>query len=142
MEKHQPKLNIADIVFITPYYLLADGIGIVLFFFGLDDFFILDAIRFPATQVYLRMSGVNATFDLISNLLEMIPYAGALPISTIGWILTIMADRSAVVSAGIETAGRVVKPLDKKGKVGAGAQTAGRGPTVPTAPKPELAGSN
>ena len=92
MEKSKPKISLVEIVFITPLFMLNDAIGVVLLLFGLDDFFILDIIRFPLSQVYLRLKGVRGTVMLITNILETIPYIGALPNATIGWLITCWID--------------------------------------------------
>ena len=111
MSGREPKFSITEIVLITPYYLLSDAIGIILVFFGVDDFFILDAIRFPVSQIYLRIKGVAGTATLVSNLLEVIPYVGALPCASVGWFITIYIDRhpESIAAKGVEAAGRMKK---------------------------------
>ncbi len=89
MEEEGKKISIVESLLLVMYIGLTDLIGIVLVFFGLDDFFILDILTFPVTQLYFRMKGVKATANLVSNILELIPYVGALPIRTIGLIITI-----------------------------------------------------
>ncbi len=91
--EHEPKISLEEIVIITPYLLLLDGLGILLVAVGMDDFFILDAVRFPVTQLYMRFKGVKGTSMLIGNILELIPYVGGLPISTVAWLITIYLDR-------------------------------------------------
>ncbi len=78
---------------ITSYIALSDLVGLILVFFALDDFFIIDVMTFPVTQFYFRMKGVSrAGLDVAANLAEAVPYIGALPIRTIGVILVIWAD--------------------------------------------------
>ncbi len=96
---NEPKISFAEILLITPFFLIADAINIFLIFLGSDDFFIVDMIRFPISQIYLRMKGVKATVDLATNLLEMIPYVGALPLSTIGWCIAVWMDRRQAARA-------------------------------------------
>ncbi len=90
--KHEPKISLPEAMLIVEYVLIADIIGIALLLFGLDDFFILDILTFPVTQIYFRMKGVRAGYDLGAGLLELIPYVGALPIKTIGVLVTIALD--------------------------------------------------
>ncbi|KKR89266.1 MAG: hypothetical protein UU85_C0004G0107 [Candidatus Wolfebacteria bacterium GW2011_GWA2_42_10] len=87
----QKKISLPETLILTMYIGFTDLIGIVLVFAGLDDFGILDAITFPVTQFYFRIKGVKATADLIGNLIELIPYVGALPIRTITLLITIYA---------------------------------------------------
>lgn len=107
----EPKISITEIVFITPLFVLFDSIGIALVSFGIDDFFLLDIIRFPVSQIYLRMKGVKGTTTLVGNILESIPYVGALPISTICWLITVYLDRNpeSIAAKGIEMAGKMKK---------------------------------
>lgn len=117
MEEYQPKISIAEMVIITPIFLIFDTIGILLIFVGLDDFFILDAVRFPLSQFYIFMKGLKGTTTLIGNLLETIPYIGALPNSTICWLITIYMDRNpkSLAAEAIQKAGAIAKPgLSKK----------------------------
>lgn len=92
--EQEPKISLPEIIIITPYLVIFDLIGVGLFFFGLDDLFILDAVRFPVTQLYLRFKGVKGTATLVGNILELVPYVGALPISTATWLITIYLDRN------------------------------------------------
>ncbi len=91
--EQEPKISLPEIIIITPYLVIFDLIGLALIAAGLDDFFILDAVRFPITQLYLRFKGVKGTATLIGNILELIPYIGGLPISTAAWLITIYLDR-------------------------------------------------
>lgn len=88
-----PKISYVETFLLLVYIGATDIIGILLVFFGLDDFFILDILTFPVTQIYFRLKKVNkAGYDLVCNLLELIPYLGALPIRTLGVALVIWAD--------------------------------------------------
>ncbi|MEK7635898.1 MAG: hypothetical protein AAB405_02290 [Patescibacteria group bacterium] len=86
MEK---KISLPEIILINLYIIPLDAIGLLLVFFGLDDFWIIDILTFPITQFYFRMIGAKANADLITSLVELIPYVGALPIKSIGVNLTI-----------------------------------------------------
>lgn len=107
-EEGGKKISMVEAILLVAYIGLTDLIGIVLVFFGLDDFFILDILTFPVTQLYFRMKGVKATADLVTNILELIPYLGALPIRTVGLIITIyianhpksLASQTAQVAGG------------------------------------------
>ena len=97
MEK---KISLPESIILIMYIGSTDLVGIGLVIFGLDDFFILDALTFPVTQIYFRMKGVKAGSDLGFNLGEIVPYLGALPLRTIGLLITIyMANHPA--QAGI-----------------------------------------
>ena len=89
MEEGNKIISLPESILLIMYIGFTDLVGLVLIFFALDDFFILDILTFPVTQFYFRMKGVKGTADLISNGLELIPYLGALPIRTIGLIITI-----------------------------------------------------
>lgn len=100
--ENQPKISTTEIVFITPLFILDDIIGIILLLVGLDDFFIMDIIRFPLSQFYLRLKGIKGTSMLIANILETIPYVGALPNATIGWLIVIWLDRHPKIQEKVE----------------------------------------
>lgn len=92
-EEHRPKISGIEAFLITGYIALTDIVGVVLVLLALDDFFILDVLTFPVTQFYFRMKGVSrAGLDVATNLLEAIPYIGALPLRTLGVILVIWTD--------------------------------------------------
>lgn len=92
-EEYKPKISIVEIIYITPIYIISDGIGVTLALFGLDDFGLLDIFLFPLSQIYLRIKGINGTLTLIGNILETIPYIGALPNRIITWLIVIYLDR-------------------------------------------------
>ncbi len=106
----EPKICLAEIIYLTIAFGLTDIIGIILVVFGLDDFFLLDVIRFPLSQLYLRIKGVKGTATLVANILECIPYIGALPAATIGWLITVWLDRHPAIEAKIAS---VAAPLGK-----------------------------
>ncbi len=106
----EPKISLPEIVYITPLFLLTDIIGIILVIFALDDFFILDIIRFPLSQLYLKIKGVKGTATLVANILECIPYVGALPNATIGWLITVWLDHHPAMAAPLEKAAAAIKP--------------------------------
>ena len=89
----EPKISLPIAFLLVCYIALTDIIGLIIVFFGLDDFWILDLLTFPITQLYFRMKGIGAEYDLSMNLLELIPYVGALPLRTIGVCMVIYADR-------------------------------------------------
>ncbi len=88
-EQNEQKISLPETIFLMSYIIPSDIIGIILVCFGLDDFFILDILTFPVTQLYFRMRRVKANYDLIASCLELIPYVGALPIKTVGVGITI-----------------------------------------------------
>lgn len=95
--KHEPKISLPEIIIITPYLLIIDIIGIALVSVGLDDFGMLDVIRFPITQLYLRIKGVKSRIDLIGNIVKLFPYIGAFPF-VIFWVITIYMDRNPSIA--------------------------------------------
>ena len=116
--KQQPKISLPEAFLLTAYIALTDVVGIVLVLFALDDFFIIDAMTFPVTQIYFRMKGVSkAGLDLTMNLAEVIPYVGALPLRTIGVIMVIWADHhpAGVVAQVTQKAAQVTSIKNPKG---------------------------
>ena len=110
--KHESKISLPEALLVTQYVMIADVIGVVLLLVGLDDFFILDILTFPVTQIYFRMKGVSAGYDLVAGLFEMIPYVGALPIKTVGVIATIAVDwYFPQVAAATNVAAKVKNPV-------------------------------
>jgi len=89
MDEEQKIISLPETIILMLYIVPLDIIGLILLFFGLDDFFILDILTFPVTQFYFRIKGVKSTYDLIAGILELIPYIGGLPIKTIGVAITI-----------------------------------------------------
>ena len=83
------KISIVETIILTMYIGLTDLIGIALVLLALDDFWIIDLLTFPVTQLYFRMKRVKGTADLVFNILELIPYVGALPLRTVGLLITI-----------------------------------------------------
>lgn len=100
----QSRIGILAILLFTPYLLLLDVIDILLLFLGLDDFWILDLLSFPVTQFYLRWKSARSTYNLVGNLLELIPYVGKLPWRTVGFLLTVWATNRAARKAALEGA--------------------------------------
>lgn len=86
MEK---KISLPEIILLNLYIIPLDLLGLLLLFFGLDDFWIIDILTFPITQFYFRIKGAKANADLIASLAELIPYVGALPIKSVGMNITI-----------------------------------------------------
>ena len=113
MEQHEPKISLPEIIIITPYFLLTDIIGIALASFGLDDYFLLDIIRFPASQLYLRLKGLKSTANTVTSILEALPYVGALPFATIGWLITIYLDQRPEIESKVN---KVAKPMASTAK--------------------------
>ena len=114
---------------IMPIAVIIDVIGIVLVIFGLDDFWILDSFKYLVLGL-LYLQGVRAVSQLVTTVLESIPYVGALPLFTIGFIITAIIDRipqaSAVADKAANAAGSLAGEATKK--PGAGSQK-GAGPT-------------
>lgn len=106
----EKKISLPETIILTMYIGLTDLIGIVLVFFALDDFGIIDALTFPVTQLYFRMKRVKGTADLVFNVLELIPYVGALPLRTVGLLITIYIanhPKSAIGQVAQTTGGKI-----------------------------------
>ena len=112
----QPKISVVEIVFITPLFVLTDAIGVVLGLMGMDDIFILDIVRTIPSQTYLWLKGVRGTHMLIANLAEAVPYLGALPLATVGWLATVWIDRKpeGVAAKAVQKTAKVA-PIGKDG---------------------------
>lgn len=91
MDDSEQKISQVEAFMVLAPLAVLDVVDIALLFAGLDDFFIIDAAAFPLTQFYFRMKGVRANYMLTSNLLELVPYMGKLPMRTIGAAVTIRA---------------------------------------------------
>jgi len=114
---HEPKISLVEAFLLVMYVGFTDLIGMVLVLFALDDFFILDVLTFPVTQIYFRMKGVSkAGYDVTANLLEIVPYLGALPIRTVGVLAVIWVDRhpEGLVSGAAQIAGRATTVSQKQ----------------------------
>jgi hypothetical protein len=92
--------TIVERIAVGSFVIFTDIVGVILFFFGLDDFFILDIIALPITVFYFIMKGVRGEYNLVANLLEIVPYLGAAPIRSIGFLVQIMKMRR---KAGLPT---------------------------------------
>lgn len=90
---HYRKIGKGMRVFLLVYAALLDVIDIILKFAALDDFWILDALWFPVTQIYFRIKGVNGTYNVVMSGAELIPYVGALPLRVVGCWMVIYADK-------------------------------------------------
>jgi len=102
MEK---KISLPEIILLNLYVIPLDLIGLVLVFFGLDDFWIIEKngftilysdtfIQWPRRLIILindqdkeKIKDVLA--DLVVSVIELIPYVGALPIKSIGMNISI-----------------------------------------------------
>ena len=139
---HEPKISLVEIIFITQYVVLIDAVEILLPFFGLDDFWILDLLALPVIG-YLYLKGVNATRSTVAFLLELIPYVGDLPLLTIGFLATVYLDRNPKLEAavkGVATAKGGVPAAGAKAKSGAAdARGAGTGAGTRPTDRPGMA---
>ncbi|MDD5547929.1 MAG: hypothetical protein PHN74_03515 [Candidatus Pacebacteria bacterium] len=103
IEGPRSKISTAEFLIVLQLFLINDIIGIVLICFALDDFFLLDVIRFPLSQLYLRIKGIKGLAMLVGNILETIPYVGALPNATIAWLVITWLDHHPKVEAAFGT---------------------------------------
>lgn len=142
-EQSEPKIPLSEAIFVGFFPIIADAIEVVLVFFGLDDFWISDAIYFPASQIYFRMRGVKGTASLVTNALELLPYVGWLPLRTVGFVITVWTanhPQAAGALAAVAARGGAVKVgaggAAKIGPRGTLAQAgAGGGQEAPPAPQ-------
>lgn len=116
MADNEPKISAAEGLLLLSYIGATDVAGILLLLGGMDDFFILDLLTFPVTQVYFKIKGVKGNYALIANGLELIPYVGALPIRTVGVAATIWADWHPDSAVGKIASAATIKqlPFSKK----------------------------
>jgi len=108
----EPKISTVEIILIGSVFILFDLIEIIFVFFLLDDFWIIDAIS-AMIFLYLALKGVPAMRQLISWVVELVPWVGALPLLTLGWGLTVWADRHP--SSALAKAGEVASATKGKG---------------------------
>jgi hypothetical protein len=90
--EHEPLISLPEVILVGMLFVLFDAIELILFFFGLDDFWIMD-ITISTVFFYFFMKGVPPMIQLISWVIELFPYVGVLPLLSIGWFLTVWADR-------------------------------------------------
>lgn len=98
-QHHEPKISLPEIIFGTMFFGIFDAIELIIVFFGLDDFWIFDTICLSVGTFYLTMKGVAVRYDVTLKLLEFIPYFGALPLKTIGFLATVYIDRYPKLAA-------------------------------------------
>lgn len=99
----QAKISVPEVLIVSAFLLLVDIVELAILFVGADDFWITDALAFPATQIYLRWKGVRGTYSLALNVIELIPYVGWLPLKTLGFLLAAWVDRRAGRRTALET---------------------------------------
>jgi hypothetical protein len=112
---HEPKMSVVEVFFLLVYVGIADLIGLIIVFFGADDFWILDALTAPINYYFYR-KGVNTNAYNVVTITELIPYVGALPLKFFGVLAVVWADRHP------ESA--VAKVAEKAGKAAAIAKAA------------------
>ena len=88
----EPKISLLEVFLIGGFFLLLDTVEIVLFIFALDDFWIIDIVVAPIF-FYLFLKNVPSMRQLFCWLIELFPWVGALPLLSVGWGLTVWADR-------------------------------------------------
>lgn len=107
----EKKISLPETIILILYFGFLDLVGVILVFFGLDDFFILDILTFPVSQFYFRIKGVKCAADLAASILELIPYLGSLPIKTIGVCLTIyLANHPKITEIAQIATGKIASP--------------------------------
>ncbi len=112
--QHEPKISLPEALLVLEFVLIIDVVGLLLALVGVGEVVntILDIATFPVTQIYFRMKGVRAGYDLAAGLLELIPVVNALPLRTIGVLVTIAIDwyfPQVAVAAG--TVAKIKNPV-------------------------------
>lgn len=128
-EPHEPKLGFVEILLIFPFLILFDVLGMIIIFFGLDDFFVFDILNL-LVNFYLAFKKVPATAYYICSIAEAIPYVGDIfPGFTIGFAMTIYFDRNPEQAKTIDkTVGKAASLAQLKSVKGKGAsRVAARG---------------
>lgn len=120
-ENREPKISLIEIFFITPFYIISDGVDYLLFFMALDDFGIMDTVRTAISQFYFvmlkRMGPEIWMTNLVVNGIKLIPYVGSIIPSTLIWFITIFIDRGAMNKirkiAESKAGGKALQALEK-----------------------------
>ena len=100
----EPKISTAEAILLVFFAIIADVINLIPFINILATI-----VTFTITQLYFRMKGVKATFNIIMQLLEFIPIVSVLPLTTAGVVVTIIIDHNQkLLGTVIATAGAVV----------------------------------
>ena len=81
-------------ILLASFVALTDAIGVLLGLFGLDDFLILDIITWPVSVIYFTFNKGGGWYNLAANMLELIPYVGALPIRTAGFLMGLNSSKT------------------------------------------------
>lgn len=104
-EGPEPKISLPEVILIGAVLALIDLIEVAIVFFGLDDFWILDAVA-SMIFLYLFIKGVPPMRQLLCWVVELVPWLGALPLLTVGWGLTVWVDHhpSSAVAKGVKVA--------------------------------------
>ncbi|OGZ52581.1 MAG: hypothetical protein A3B25_03940 [Candidatus Ryanbacteria bacterium RIFCSPLOWO2_01_FULL_48_26] len=124
-QQQDPKISIVEVILIGLVFALFDLIEIVLLLFALDDFWIIDIIT-SVIFFYLLIKRVPPMRQFTCWLIELIPWVGALPLLTIGWGLTVWADRHP--AGVVAKAGALAGTAQGKGALAkGGAKTKGVG---------------
>lgn len=113
-EKPQPKISDVEIVLMGGICLFFDAIELVLLFFALDDFWILDTFA-SAIAIYFWFKGVSAIRYVVTWAIELIPWVGGLPLKTFGFAMTVYLDRHPKLAAVAQKA--AVAKGGVKGKI-------------------------
>jgi len=114
MANPSPKISLVEVLLVLPYILLLDVVGIVVVLFGLDDVWILDLLAAPVL-FYVWIKGVGLTRYAVMAALEVIPYVGALPLQTIGFLMVVYLDRHPQAEAAfMKVAGKLKGGLATK----------------------------
>ncbi len=124
MEQGESKTGVIAIL-LGSFIALTDALGILLVFFGLDDFLILDILTWPASALYFLYNGRSGSwYNTAANMLELIPYVGALPIRTVGFFLGLNSGKKLPLSAVQDI--KIRKPkgtIQSSTSISAGSQT-------------------
>ncbi|MGB9608953.1 MAG: hypothetical protein ACPL3E_01100 [Minisyncoccia bacterium] len=108
--QNEPKIRLGEALIAGFWFFaLPDLIEFLLIFFGLDDFWLSDLYAFSSSQLYLYLKGVKRIYNLVANLLELIPYLGWLPFRTVGFAITVFIENNPKIQAQISKATKAVQ---------------------------------
>jgi hypothetical protein len=99
-QKPEPKISLPIAIFIGIIMILCDCLELIPI---AGD--ILDVVVGIPLDIYLFFSGINMTYALIEQGIELIPFAQELPLWTVMWIATVYAANNPKLKAVADIAG-------------------------------------
>ena len=118
LEHPEPKISLPEVILIGLIFVIDDVADVFLSIALIDK---IIQIVLATIFVYLYFKKVPPLRQFIAWLFEMIPWVSVLPIMTIGWIVTVWADRhqdSAAAQALTAASGAVAAGRGSRGRPG------------------------